>query len=171
MISDTETTDWGEAGGQSSGGDDLPIFGVCGWSGSGKTTLIERAVPVLRERGLRVLIIKHDAHRIEVDRAGKDSDRFFQAGADVLLQGRSEQFLRVHRAGQTDWDAILPSLAGQYDLILVEGHKSTPLRKMWLLADGEVSVPPEASGIVAVLPRDADRLAMLLAVLEAHDVI
>ncbi len=149
--------------------DNLPIFGICGWSGSGKTTLIEQIIPRLTGGGLKVAVLKHDAHRIQVDKPGKDSDRFFQAGADVLLQGQSEEFLRLHSSDDNDLTLGLASLVDQYDLILVEGHKTAKLRKVWLLGEDE-TVPPDninnIDNIAAVLPRDSDRLASIMPLLE-----
>ncbi len=146
--------------------DDLPILGICGWSGSGKTTLIERIVPKLTAKGLKVAVVKHDAHGIDVDRPGKDSDRLYRAGADVLLQGPGEELLRLHGTEESDWTATLMSLAGRYDLVLVEGHKSTALRKVWLLGDDEEGPPAEAEQVVAVIPRGPDRLASVSRLLE-----
>jgi hypothetical protein len=77
------------------------VLGICGYSGSGKTTLIESLVPVFRSRGLRVAVVKHDAHTPTVDAPGKDSDRFFRAGADVVLRSPDETFIRRHGPGAT----------------------------------------------------------------------
>ena len=146
--------------------DNLPIFGICGWSGSGKTTLIEQIVPRLTEKGLKVAVVKHDAHGIDVDRPGKDSDRLYRSGADVLLQGSHEEFVRLHRTEQSDLLAVLVSLVERYDLVLVEGHKTTPLPKVWLLGDKETAPPEDIKNIAAVLPRDSDRLADVMPLLE-----
>ncbi|MDP6460361.1 MAG: molybdopterin-guanine dinucleotide biosynthesis protein MobB, partial [Gemmatimonadota bacterium] len=61
-----------------------PVLAVCGWSGSGKTTLLDRVIPEITARGLSVAALKHDAHGLKVDPRGKDSDRLFRAGADVV---------------------------------------------------------------------------------------
>ncbi len=146
--------------------DNLPIHGVCGWSGSGKTTLIESLIPQLSARGLSVAVVKHDVHGIDLDRPGKDSDRFFRAGADVLLQGPKEELLRAHRAGNGGLERALRSLARRYDLVLVEGHKGTPLQKVWL-SDASRSDPPQGcSGVIAEMSRDADRVGTLMSMLE-----
>lgn len=39
----------------------IPIFSVVAYSGTGKTTLLEKLIPLLKERGLRVAVVKHDA--------------------------------------------------------------------------------------------------------------
>jgi len=142
----------------------LPILGVCGWSGSGKTTLIEALLPKLLARNLKVVVVKHDVHSIDVDRPGKDSDRFFQAGADVYLQGNEELNRRHPEATDTLLNQLL-DLAGQYDLILVEGHKQSPLPKVWLLHGGESSPPAAVSDIRMVLPRNANRVDEFLSFL------
>ncbi len=146
---------------------DLPILGICSYSGSGKTTLIEQIVPELCRQELKIAVIKHDVHGIDVDRPGKDSYRFFQAGADVLLQGPGEELFRVHAPdGENELMGALRSLAERYDLILVEGHKATPLHKVWLLGGEEVAPPADVEKVVAVLARDCDRLGAILPILE-----
>jgi len=142
--------------------DELPILGICGWSGSGKTTLIEAIVPALAAGGLKVAVVKHDAHGIDVDREGKDSDRFYRAGADVLLQGPAQEVLRAHRTRGATLDAALLELVARYDILLVEGHKGTPLRKMWILGEEESSPPADAANIAAVLDRNCDRPTIAL---------
>ncbi len=127
------------------------VLGICGCSGSGKTTLIEALIPRLLARGLRVAVVKHDAHRVRIDVPGKDSDRFFQAGADVSLFGR-ECFLRWH--GQGNFATFLTTLCRSHDIVLVEGHAKTPVPKIWLLGQGS-AVPPENRGrVIRVLSRE-----------------
>ena len=51
----------------------MKAFGIAGWSGSGKTTLIERLLPAITARGLRVSVVKHAHHDFDIDQPGKDS--------------------------------------------------------------------------------------------------
>ena len=44
-------------------------------SGTGKTTLLEKVIIELKDRGWRLGVIKHDAHRFDIDHPGKDSHR------------------------------------------------------------------------------------------------
>jgi molybdopterin-guanine dinucleotide biosynthesis protein MobB len=145
--------------------DHLPILGICGWSGSGKTTLIEQVVPDLIAGGLKVAILKHDAHGLDVDRPGKDSDRFFNTGADVLAHGPDQTFFRSHRTGARLSDLTEP-LAAQYDLVLVEGHKRSDIPKVWLLSDDGAAPPTEAGEPMIILSRDADRPAAVKPLIE-----
>ena len=66
----------------------MKAFGIAGHSGMGKTTLLERLVPEIAARGLRVSLIKHSHKNIDIDRPGKDSYRLREAGChEVLLLG------------------------------------------------------------------------------------
>ncbi|MCP4902086.1 MAG: molybdopterin-guanine dinucleotide biosynthesis protein B, partial [bacterium] len=109
-----------------------PIVVVSGYSGSGKTTLLEAAIPRLTSCGLRVAAIKHDAHGLKLDTEGKDSYRLFRAGADVMVSGPEESALRRHSSDQYNLDDTLALLLRDHDVVLVEGHKATPLPKVWL---------------------------------------
>jgi len=136
----------------------LPVLGICGASGSGKTTLIEALIPRFLADGLRVAVIKDGAHRVMVDAPGKDSDRFFQAGADVALCGQA-QFFRSHAGAEFSRRAR--ELGQCYDLVLVEGHASTPIQKIWLLGQGHDKPPEHAGEILSLLAkteRDPDAL-------------
>jgi molybdenum cofactor guanylyltransferase len=142
--------------------ENVPVIGICGLSGSGKTTLIEAVTRNLLSQGLKIAVIKHDVHGMEVDRPGKDSDRFFKSGADVVLTDPGQSLFRSHLTDKTRLADILTLLAPFHDLILVEGHKSTPLpNKIWLLKDAGDSCPPEATGVTLKLKPDDDRAGII----------
>ncbi|HHH36005.1 MAG TPA: molybdopterin-guanine dinucleotide biosynthesis protein B [Gammaproteobacteria bacterium] len=141
-----------------------PVLAVCGYSGAGKTTLLEALLPRLRARGLCVAIVKHDVHGLSLDRAGKDSDRLFRSGGDVLLEGPGEGFFRFH--DPQPLDDLLAQLHPRYDLVLVEGHKDTPLPRIWLHGEGGDDVPCDGGEVLAAFPRNVDRVEAVLALLE-----
>ncbi len=146
--------------------DELPIFGICGHSGSGKTTLIEKLIPILSERGLKVAVVKHDAHSIVLDRPGKDSDRFFRSGADVFLQGLHEEFFRIHPSDERGVSYVLKKLTREYDLVLIEGRKNISFTKVWLLKDSESDPPSDINGIISTLPPVTDRAGKVMSILD-----
>ena len=147
---------------------DLPVFGVCGWSGSGKTTLLEGVLPLLLERGLRVVVVKHDVHGITQESPDKDSQRLFSAGADVLLHSPGESVLWRKIRDELSLETELSQLAEQYDLILVEGYKRAPWPKVWLTKSDE-SAPPQGIGnLLCILPWDTNRTAALVAILDEY---
>lgn len=141
--------------------DYLPVLGICGYSNAGKTTLIEQALPLLLQKKLRVAVVKHDAHRLDCDRPGKDSDRFFQAGADVFVNG-DQSFSRGHLPANSSFPQRIVSLACQYDLILIEGYKHSPLPKIWLTGADQTPPPDDLENLLGVYPRDNSRLQRLM---------
>lgn len=141
----------------------VPVLAVCGFSGSGKTTLLEKLIPELCAQGLAVGVVKHDAHGVEVDRPGKDSDRLFRAGAQVCLRAPNERFLRYAPAPERDLPWALGKLAEEVDLVLVEGHKDTPLPKVWLVHPENPAIPGELENLLEVLPWGEDRVARVAA--------
>ncbi len=102
----------------------IPIISIVGKSDSGKTTLIEKLIPELVRRGLRVATVKHDVHGFEVDREGKDSWRHKKAGAHTVVIS-SPQKVALIRDVEKDWtlEEIRDNLIQDVDLILSEGYK------------------------------------------------
>jgi molybdopterin-guanine dinucleotide biosynthesis protein B len=122
----------------------IPMVAIVGSSGSGKTTLIERLLPWLAARGVRVAVLKHDAHRFQMDHPGKDTDRFFRAGArQVAIAGAQEIALREHPeppalggAAEESPRALAARLFHHVDLILTEGYRSGDLPKVEVFRRG-----------------------------------
>lgn len=100
----------------------IPILGFAAWSVTGKTTVIEKLIPVLSSKGLRVAVIKHDAHGFEVDREGKDSWRFSRAGACISAICSAEK-AAVMENRALSFDELLSMIHGA-DIVLVEGYKA-----------------------------------------------
>ena len=112
-------------------GSDRRIISFTGFSGSGKTTFIEQLIPEIRQRGFSVAVIKHDAHRFEIDHEGKDSYRFFHAGCDCVAISSEEKTAIVKRNEECpDIRELIQSLPGEYDVILVEGYRTSDLPKI-----------------------------------------
>lgn len=132
----------------------IPFFGL---SGAGKTTLLEHVVRRLKERGRRVAVIKHTHHRVQLDRPGKDSWRFGEAGADVVVvaaPARLATFERVERA--VGLEKLLPSLRGRVDVVLCEGFKDIGVPGVLVLGEGRLGdAPRPKSEVVAVVAREA----------------
>jgi len=142
------------------------VLGICGFSGSGKTTLIESVLPDLKSMGLAVAVVKHGVHGLVVDRPGKDSYRYYEAGADaVLAHGGDDVFLRL-RSGPIDLGEALRTVPPPFDLILVEGHKSSLVRKVWLEHPEDKS-PASVTGLIEILPwAMEDRRERLLSIIK-----
>jgi molybdopterin-guanine dinucleotide biosynthesis protein B len=132
----------------------MKIFGFAGWSGSGKTTLIEKLIPRLVARGLRVSLIKHAHHTFDVDQPGKDSYRHRHAGASEIMVTSSRRWVLMHElrgAQEPSFEEQIRHLS-PCDLLLVEGFKFAPIPKLevWRAETGEGLLHPNDSHIVAV---------------------
>lgn len=143
--------------------EDLPLLGIAAWSGTGKTTLLAALLPRLRQRGLKVAVIKHAHHAFDVDQPGKDSYRLRQAGATpMLVASRARLALMLETPGQEEAD--LAMLIDQVrvlapDLVLVEGFKAWPLPKLELYREsvGKPLLVRQDAWVRAVAsPRDKD---------------
>ncbi|MEI7435762.1 MAG: molybdopterin-guanine dinucleotide biosynthesis protein MobB, partial [bacterium] len=116
---------------------------------------------------LRTGVIKHDAHGLDIDREGKDTDRFFKAGADVLIRSPAGAFLRTHHRDDVPLEHVMREFGPQVDLVLVEGHKTTPLaHKLWISGPEGDQPPPEATNIQRVLKRGEDRAQLAMEIIE-----
>jgi molybdopterin-guanine dinucleotide biosynthesis protein B len=105
--------------------DERKAIGFIGYSNSGKTTLIEKLIPRLRAQGLSVSAIKNAHHGFDMDRPGKDSFRYREAGAGQVLISTTERWalLTETPAGHAALEDLLAQLA-PCDLVIVEGFKS-----------------------------------------------
>ncbi len=110
----------------------MKVIGFAGWSGSGKTTLIEKLLPILRERGLRVSVIKHAHHRFDVDVPGKDSWRHREAGAHEVLITSSRRWALMHELRGAPEPELTEHLArlAPCDMVLIEGYRHAPVPKI-----------------------------------------
>ncbi|MDH5542327.1 MAG: molybdopterin-guanine dinucleotide biosynthesis protein B [Nitrospinota bacterium] len=120
-----------------------PRLGFCGYSDSGKTTLIEKLIPALASAGLTAGYLKHDAHRLDVDREGKDTWRIYKAGASVVAANSEEEtFARTS-------SVMDGSIFAGCDLVIVEGFKNAEWDKFWVHPyDGDSGNMPNLVNVI-----------------------
>jgi molybdopterin-guanine dinucleotide biosynthesis protein B len=137
----------------------LPALSIIGWSGVGKTTLVERLVPELRSRGLRVGVVKHSSDRHPLHRMGSDTERFEQSGAAlVAFATPSGVQLSVQEDPEQALLPLLARFADTVDLVLVEGWKDGPLPKLEVWREGHGPLLASARSDVLAVVTDAARL-------------
>ena len=154
----------------------MKVVGFAGFSGSGKTTLVERLIPALKLRGLRVSVVKHAHHSFDIDRPGKDSWRHREAGAFEAVIASSQRLALMRefeQPAQLTVHHLLAELYGGVDWVLVEGFKDSNLLKVevWRGEAGKPALYPEDAFVVAVATDSPDRLPQptLRPVLDLND--
>jgi len=150
----------------------MKVIGLAGWSGAGKTTLLTRVIPHLRGQGLRVSVIKHAHHSFDVDVPGKDSWVHRQSGAEEVLVSSGKRWALMHELRGAA-EPLLPELLAKMsrvDLVVVEGFKSEPHRKIEVhrLANGKPPLFPDDPAISGIAT-DAD-LETALPVAHLNDI-
>lgn len=130
-----------------------PLVGVVGLKNTGKTTLIRRLIAHYSERGLRVGVIKHDAHGFAASPPGTDTAAFASAGAHALAIASKDGHVACEwRLPEEPSLHALAERLGAVDLIIVEGYKEAPIAKWVLLSPADEgaqlsSIPPYAQMI------------------------
>jgi len=113
------------------------VLCIVGQKHVGKTTLIERLVPELRRRGYRVATVKRPVHHFEFDIPGKDGHRHFAAGAEAsVVYGDDAVVVARRPRKRAVLDELVAEHLGGVDLVLVEGHKESPLPKLEVFRSG-----------------------------------
>ena len=124
------------------------VLAVSGVHNSGKTTLLEKLLPVLRSRGLKVGVIKHDGHDFTPDVPGTDSYRLREAGAEGVAVYSGTRYLLTEEFRLTEQDLLALFERHGYDLVLLEGFKSSGWPKIEVvrsaISDAPVSFQPLA---------------------------
>jgi len=135
----------------------VPLIGFCAYSGTGKTRLLTRLIPLLRDAGLKIAVIKHAHHGFDIDHRGKDSYELRSAGADQVIVASRQRLALVKECREARDE---PSLAealryvdpADTDLVLVEGfkHESYPKIEVCRPALGKPPIHPGDPEVVAI---------------------
>src|SRR5476651_646458 len=117
-----------------------PLLGIVAYSGTGKTTLLKKLIPYLSSHGLRVGLIKHTHHDVDVDTPGKDSFELRKAGAHQTMVASNQRWALMTETPAAE-PLNLQYLASRFDstsldIILVEGFKHEEIDKIALYRAG-----------------------------------
>lgn len=105
-------------------------------SNVGKTTLLEGLIKELTSRGLSVATVKHDVHGFDIDHEGKDTYRHREAGASTVVISSKKRFAMIKEVTEEIELIEILKLVQDKDIILVEGYKRSPFRKIEVYREG-----------------------------------
>ena len=104
----------------------MRIFLVVGYSGSGKTYLIEKAIRTLSRSEIELGVLKHIhySHPIDFDRKGKDTWRFYNSGASMVMASHRDGITIMKRSSSRTEPAkelLKEFMEEGIDCVFVEG--------------------------------------------------
>lgn len=155
----------------------MNVVAFAGFSGSGKTTLVESLIPALKQRGLRVSVVKHAHHKFDIDHPGKDTWRHRQAGAFEVVVASENRLALIREFEKPTVLSVHHLIAELYegvDWVLVEGFKSSDLLKVevWRADSSQPVRYPDDDFVVAIATDSPAQLpqATLRPVLDLNNV-
>ena len=121
------------------------VLAVSGVHNSGKTTLLEKLLPVLRSRGLKVGVIKHDGHDFTPDVPGTDSYRLREAGAEGVAVYSGTRYLLTEEFRLTEQDLLARSSVTAMTLCCWKGSSpAAGRRSRWCAAPFRMRPSPSS---------------------------
>jgi len=133
-----------------------PVFvGIVGWKNSGKTTLVERLIPLLADRGLKVMTVKHTHHDLGPLNGSTDGERHARAGAlkTIVIAPDAWEISGCRQVGPPPGLVELSPHVASADVVIVEGFKSAPIPKIELrrrVTKMQTPLAPDDGRIVAL---------------------
>jgi molybdopterin-guanine dinucleotide biosynthesis protein B len=125
----------------------IPYVSFVGRSNTGKTTVIEQLIPILVRKGIKVAVIKHHHNDFEIDKPGKDTYRYKQAGATMSILASPGKVAVVE---DTENELTLEEIMARYihdiDLLIIEGFKGEKVPKIEVFQPKEGADLPVCAG-------------------------
>jgi molybdopterin-guanine dinucleotide biosynthesis protein B len=134
------------------------IVQIVGPRDSGKTNSIVKASRVLKEKGLKVAVVKHTHHQIDIK--GKDSWRFINEGgaiAAAIIRGLGEEVAIF--IPNTELDKILEMFFKIADVVIIEGFKGSNVEVFATISTEEIRDKDLADLIVEQVRRCLESIA------------
>jgi len=132
----------------------IPVLSIVGRAKTGKTTFIEKLIPCLIDKGLKVAIIKHHLHDFDFDIPGKDTYRHKKAGARTVILSSPGKIAMVKDIEKDlSVKEILNCYIDDVDLLITEGYKKEEMPK--------IEVYPRKEGVEPVCIDDGNLIAII----------
>lgn len=123
------------------------LFAVSGYSKTGKTTLLEKIIPLLKDKGYSVAIIKSTQEDVKPPE-GTDTGRHWESGADpVVLYGPHTTVIRHKR--RIDFKQLVAGI--KVDFVLVEGLKHSNVPRLFCVGNSQSKPEDIPEGVLAII--------------------
>ena len=134
-----------------------PWIQIVGSKKTGKTLLIESVSRELVSRGRRVCFIKHTHSAPTLEPEETDTARVRAAGAATTVLASDASTIVVRTPGAVTLDAVAFNDAPAGDIVLAEGFKESPGRKL-VVAGGDLDIESlgDVVGVVGEAPARYD---------------
>ncbi len=142
---------------------------VAAQSGTGKTTILEKLLPELKRRGLRVAAMKGNLDHYDIDLPGKDSYRFSKAGAGIAGFTTPEGFFLYGSEKGKSGSEAAADLLTNFDLIIIEGNKKSRHPKIEVVRS-EVNPDPLLPDHTIAVLSDRFDLKLDIPVINIYDI-
>jgi len=108
------------------------IISIVGRKNAGKTTLAVALADEFARKGRRVMMMRHAANQVDVDRSGSDSYRQLQDGKveRVLVESPGMRSIIERRAEQSGPEELARRYFDGADIVIAEGFSSAPIPKI-----------------------------------------
>ena len=126
------------------------VLAVSGVPGSGKTALLEKLIPLLQGRGLKVGVIKGDREAPVPAVPGTDAARLQQAGAQGVAVYSGGRYVLTEEFRLNEQDLLALFECHSYDLVLMEGFDDSGWPKIEVVRR-ELSPEPQSFEPLAVV--------------------
>ena len=101
----------------------MMLLSIVGRKGAGKSQVLETLIRLLKQKGLRVGVIKHLAREdFEIDQPGKDTQRYRLQGAETVMLLGQRKFAVFSQAEEMISLERQLRYFEEFDLVFLEGY-------------------------------------------------
>jgi molybdopterin-guanine dinucleotide biosynthesis protein B len=131
----------------------IPIVSFIGWQDSGKTTVAQKVVAILKEKGLRVAVIKSTHHTsINFDKEDSDTRAYSEASADAVTLMAPDQMVTISHRPEMKLTDIVHRFFHDVDIVIGEGFKNERhIAKIEVTRSDNELLKDQVNGVVAVV--------------------
>jgi len=131
------------------------IVTITGKSNSGKTTVIEKLIKHYSSKGLKVSVVKSMKHQFQIDREGKDTYRYKEAGVFSWAITNGEEYALHSKIDSpiSPLDIAVKNFPDS-DIIFIEGYKEGGSAKIEVIGSADEEPLFKRDGLIKAILTD-----------------